>query len=175
MIDPVFSHIISGCFFALLVSSGVEKLRYRQMFSHSLLGYRLLPVGLVPVASIVIPLIEITLALAVIWLEVKLAALLIALLMTLYAAAIFINIKRGNLALDCGCQLGEASQSISLALVYRNLILAASALLLFLPNVDRSLSGYDFTAMTFGFLMCTLFYITVNTLIANATTYREIV
>ncbi len=174
MMDTVLTHIISIGLFVLLVAAGIDKIKHRQEFVQTLGGYRLLPAGLVPVASVAIPMTEIVLAQVLVWLQAKLVVVAVAALLALYAGAIFINIRRGNLSLDCGCQFGEARQSISMALVYRNLVLAGATLLLLLPTMDRQFGVYDYGAMVFGLLVCTLFYVTVNRLIANATTYREI-
>ncbi|MBU3071294.1 hypothetical protein KOI40_15825 [Aestuariicella sp. G3-2] len=174
MIDPVIAQIIAYGLFALLLISGIEKFKNQQAFSQVLRGYRLLPIGLISSASLVLPLIEIVLALSVIWVHVKLAALVISALLTVYAAAILINIHRGNLSLDCGCQLSKTRQTITIALVYRNIALASAALILFLPTTDRTLGVYDYVAVAFGSFACILFYMTLNELIANTTSFREI-
>jgi len=160
--------------FVLFVSAGVDKLKNRPAFSQVLTGYQILPAILGPFAAVVIPLAEIILSVAVLRYQSAFASMAIAGLLAVYGFAIFINIRRGNLSLDCGCQFGEARQSISMALVYRNIILVGATLLLLLPAVDRPLGVYDYGAIVFGVLVSALFYITLNKLIANATTYREV-
>jgi len=174
MLDSVFIHIVSLGLFLLFVSAGFDKFKHRQAFSQVLAGYQILPVSLIPSAVVVIPLAEITLASAVLRSQSTLAVTAIAGLLAVYGVAIFINIRRGNLSLDCGCQFGEVRQSISMALVYRNFFLVGATLLLLLPAVDRLLGAYDYGAIIFGVSMSALFYIIMNKLIANATTYREV-
>jgi hypothetical protein len=174
MLDPVVTHIISLGLSVLFAASGIEKLAHRQVFVEALVGYQLLPQWLVSVASFAIPMVEVMCALSLTWSDSMLFVIAAAGLLALYGAAIFINIRRGNLSLDCGCQFGETRQSISMALVYRNLFLVLVASLLCLPSGNRLLEVFDYGAIAFWLLVSTLFYITVNRLIANATAYREV-
>lgn len=174
MLDPVFVRILCLGLFVLFISAGFDKLTNRQAFSEVLVGYQILPAGLVRLATVVIPLVEIALAVALLWYQAALVVVAIAGLLAVYGVAILINIRRGNLSLDCGCQFGEARQSISMGLVYRNLGLVCASLLLLLPTVDRLLVSLDYGAIMFGVLLSVLFYITLNKLIANATTYSEV-
>ena len=56
-----------------------------------------------------------------------------AAMLSFYAIAMGANIARGNVLLDCGCAWAAERQPVSLALVLRNLVLAAIAGLLLLP------------------------------------------
>lgn len=172
-IDPVFAQILELSLFALLTSSGIEKLKNRNLFSQALIGYQLLSVALIPVFSIIIPLLEISLAVSLLVTDFRPTVFFIAALLAVYASAIYINIRRGNLSLECGCRLGEAHQTISMALVYRNLVLGSGSLMLLLPKGERLIENIDYAAIVFGFLASVLLYVTANLLIASATTYRE--
>lgn len=172
VMDPVITHILTIAFGLLFLSAGIQKLRNLAQFREILIGYRLLPSRLVRSAGIAVPLLEVALGFGMLFSSLAMAAG--AVLLLVYAVAISINLKRGNVSLDCGCQLGQAEQSISTALVYRNIILAVVSLVTTLPEMNRQLSAYDFGAIAFGLAMCALVYTSCNMLIANDTRFKEI-
>jgi uncharacterized membrane protein YphA (DoxX/SURF4 family) len=173
--DPVFTLIIAFGLSLLFFAAGLQKLLLREAFRQVLAGYRLLPDAVLNLASRVIPITEIALAAGLVYPETRsIAALVSALMLSLYGLSIWINLKRGNLSLDCGCQLGQSGQTISPALVYRNAVLACIALLLFAPQSIREVSIYDYGVVGFGIVMTCLLYAILNTQIANATSFREI-
>lgn len=172
IMDPVITHILTIAFGLLFLSAGIQKLRNLGPFREVLIGYRLIPLRLVRSAGIAVPLLEIFLGFGM--LISPLAMVAGAVLLLTYAGAIGINLKRGNVSLDCGCQLGQAEQTISTALVHRNIILAVVSLVATLPEIHRPLSAYDFGAIAFGLVMCGLVYTSCNMLIANDTRFKEI-
>lgn len=173
--DPVFAHIIAIGISLLFLAAGLQKLRLRESFYQVLLGYQLLPEALVGLASRVIPMVELAVAAGLIYAESRVtAAIASAMLLTLYAFSIWINLRRGNVGLDCGCQLGESGQAISYALIYRNALLVCIALLLLVPQNTREIVLYDYGAMGFGVVIACLLYAVANTQIANASSFREI-
>lgn len=173
--DPVFTHIIALGLGLLFLAAGLQKLRARESFQQVLLGYQLLPVAVLSLASRVIPVVELALAAGLVYADTRaVAAIASAMLLYLYALSIWINLKRGNIGLDCGCQLGESKQTISYPLIYRNALLACIALLLLLPETTREVALYDYGAMGFGIVMACLLYAVANTQIANTSSFREI-
>lgn len=174
MIDPVFINIVSISLCLLLVTSALDKLRHPEEFLQVLTAYGVLPGFALRTSSRLIPLLEMLLGIGLHLPAAKLSAVGVAALLSLYGAAMFANIRRGNLSLDCGCQFGSSRQSISIALVYRNLALAGTALLLLLPDAQRHLGAFDYAVVTIGGMAAVLLYVTTNTLISNATNYREV-
>ena len=174
MIDPVFTNIISLSLSVLLVTAAADKLKNYREFHEVLSAYQLLPEVAVRPCAWLVPALELVLALGLVLSSANYLGAGVAALLAMYAAAILINVQRGNLKLDCGCHFGKTRQSISMSLVYRNLVIAAVALLLLLPTGGRALGAFDYVAVTFGVLASALLYVTTNTLIANSTTYREV-
>jgi hypothetical protein len=72
-------------------------------------------------------------------------ALVAALLLLVYALAIAINLARGRRDLDCGCAGPGNRRPVRGMLVARNLLYAAMALVLLLPDSGRSLVWVDAT------------------------------
>lgn len=173
--DPVLIYLVSLSLSLLFATAGIHKLWHPTAFRQVLSGYQLLPLGALGLAGRAVPIAELTIALGLIIPQTQfLAAIATVVVLLGYAAAIWINIVRGNLALDCGCQLGTARQTISMALVIRNFILAIATLIIILPSSERILTTLDYGFLTFGLVIAALLYATLNTQIANATSYREI-
>jgi hypothetical protein len=69
-----------------------------------------------------------------------------AALLSLFAGAMWINIRRGRTAIDCGCFGARSRAGIAPWMVWRNVLLALIALLLTLPRGARALSLLDLAA-----------------------------
>jgi hypothetical protein len=173
--DPVFTQITAIALSLLFAAAGLQKLFLKESFRQVLAGYQLLPNRILNLASLVIPITEIALAACLIFPQTRTTgALAAALLLSVYGFSIWVNLKRGNLSLDCGCQLGQSAQTISQALVYRNVMLASVALILLIPQSIREITLYDYGAVAFGLVITCLLYAILNTQIANANFIREI-
>ena len=125
-LDPAIAlagRLLGALVFATAV---VGKVRHRHELPGVVANYRLLPDGLaVPAAWIIVGL-ESLVALPLVT-GVGLAAgagLAIALLVG-FALAMAINLARGRREIDCGCFQSGLRQRLSMALVVRNLVLAA--------------------------------------------------
>jgi len=137
MIDPVLYWVTSFCLAALWLCAALGKWRAGREFRQVLGAYKLLPLSLVPTVALLLPLLELCLALGlVVPVTHSMAALLSAALLLAYALAIAINLLRGRIHIDCGCSLGK-KQAISWWLVWRNCGLASLALGLLLPLAQR--------------------------------------
>jgi hypothetical protein len=115
-------HVAMGLIF---VSAGAKKLLHWQEFRGVVAAYRLLPAsGAVVVAAIIAPL-ELFLGVASIlhW-GMPLTAFAVAAMLTLFAAAMAINIRRGRTAIDCGCFQTALRQGLEWRLVARNIACA---------------------------------------------------
>lgn len=104
--------------------AGTAKLRDRQLLPGVVANYRLLPGVLVSPVALMLPVVELGTGIALI-LGLRPAAPLAAIgLLLLFALAMAINIRRGRRHIDCGCGHSALGQTLSWALVGRNLGLA---------------------------------------------------
>ena len=97
----------------------------------------------------------------------QLGALLSAILLFIYAAAIGINLVRGRVDFNCGCSGQSARKNIDSSLVWRNTVLIAVALYSVLPPTERALGLVDYAAMMLTTVLLILAYHTVEQLVIN--------
>jgi hypothetical protein len=165
-IDPVVSLILRAAVALLFGWSAVEKLRDVNRFREAVEGYALLPpLWVVPAGAALIA-VEIGVA-AGVWLPRvgSVAAIAAAALLIVYAGAIGVNLVRGRRDIDCGCGGPAGRQTISAALVVRNVVLGAAAVVAALPTAPRGLHWVDwFTAVT-GVAAAALLYVAADELL----------
>lgn len=98
----------------LFVVAALPKLADPPSFAHMIYNYRLLPGGLVNLAALVLPWLELLAGVALllgVW--SRSAASVIAVLLLVFMTAIAINLLRGN-AIDCGCfDVRDAGKSVA--------------------------------------------------------------
>ncbi len=88
---------------AIFVVAAIPKIADPPSFAHMIYNYRLVPGGVVNLAALWIPWVELLAGLALIlgvW--KRGAALVIGLLLLVFIAAVGVNLARGH-AIDCGC------------------------------------------------------------------------
>ena len=88
---------------AIFVAAAIPKIADPPSFAHMIYNYRLVPGGLLNLAALWLPWVELLAGLALIvgvWRRG--AALVIGLLLLTFIAAVAINLVRGH-AIDCGC------------------------------------------------------------------------
>ena len=131
-----------------MATAAFHKLRDLARFRETLAGYELLPRAMAGSAAPAVAALEATLAVALLsGVAMASAGVATALLLLTYATAIFINIRRGRVDIDCGC-MGPASRvPLSQGLVVRNLLLASAAMLLVVPVTPRALEWLDFAGV----------------------------
>jgi hypothetical protein len=113
----------------MLLTAGVAKLRHWSEFTGVVANYRLLPEGLNAAAAAVIVPAEILLGAALIFrVGMPFAAMASAALLTIFAVAMGINIRRGRTSIDCGCFRSTLRQPLEWRLVVRNVVCAAVSL-----------------------------------------------
>ena len=161
--DPALQ--ILGCLSlsALLIVAAVHKLMEPAAFRGTLAAYRLLPGPLLAPAALLVPLAELSAGAALLYPDagVRAVALLAgAFLLSAYAAAMAVNIRRGNRAIDCGCLgFGARRPRLTWPLVARNLLIAALALALaLLQPGERALLWFDWASIAGGFATLCLLY-----------------
>jgi uncharacterized membrane protein YphA (DoxX/SURF4 family) len=174
-LDPVVATLLRFCFGLLFAVAALHKLFDFGAFSITLRKYldgmhlsqelrATRAVGSVVLAS------EFALAMAFALPAVtRVAALGAATLLVTYAAAMYVNVRRGNVLLDCGCSWGAQRQPLTAALVVRNVALALLALAMMLPTAARPLSLIDLISILAAAGGLAVIYSAVNLLLAAGT------
>ncbi len=107
---------------ATFIQAGVQKIRYHAQLGGVISHYSILPVALVPLASWLVPPAELALGVALL-VPSSWSALAAAGLISLFTAAIVINLARGRTHIDCGCFQSGLRQELGWGLVWRNGVL----------------------------------------------------
>ena len=182
--DPLIDLILRLTMAMLLLTAAAGKLDGAR-FQGVLAAYRLLPMPLLPAAARLLPMLEAGLGL--LWafgLWRPAAAMATAALLTVYTAAILINLLRGNRLMDCGCggsALLSKQTRLSWGLLPRNLLLIALALGGGLEATSateataRVLGAADYLTAAAALLAAALLFAAFNQLLANATAMAPIV
>jgi len=165
MIDPVI-HDLLVCLLALVfLQGGAAKLGARDEFQGVVSSYRLLPQGMVPAFSALLPVAELVAGIGVVLPATRhVGAATAFALLVMFALAMAINLARGRTEIDCGCFKSGFRQTISGWLVGRNLLLAAGAALLWLPASGRATGSFDVFLVIAASLMLFLGYYSVGVL-----------
>lgn len=182
--DPLFLRMISLGFALMFALAALHKMSDRDNFLGILKNYEILPSFMLRFSALVIPGVELVLALG--WLlmgflglQFPLVALASACLLCIYGLAIAVNLFRGRRDIDCGCGLSssrkaavfdagqQTSQSISPLLVWRNLFLGLLTLLALMPATPRNLNALDFVGLVGAVFVAVLFYGALNQLMAT--------
>lgn len=167
MLDPAIGMLVAGCFALLFATAALHKLRALAQFTALLRAYRVLPETAAPLAAIV-PLTELAVALALLLPAARTAATLAgAALLTVYAAAIGVNLLRGRRDLACGCGGPDEARPIAPWMVGRNLLLAALLAGTLIPWAGRALSATDGLTVGAGMAGATLLYAAIDRLLGR--------
>lgn len=164
--DPIIALALRIALIALFGFSVLHKLSAFGVYAQTVTDYRLLPERLSKLASVIMFGVELTIIAALLSLEPGWPFLLAAAVLTVYALAIGINLARGRRQIDCGCG-GPPGQTISLALVIRNVFLAAAAALCATLTATRALSLVDVLVALAAAIVAALLYSTCNQLLLN--------
>ncbi|MEN6374735.1 MAG: MauE/DoxX family redox-associated membrane protein [Smithella sp.] len=117
---PLITMICRLALAIIFLYAGVEKIIAPKEFAVAIYNYQLMPDGAINLLAVVLPWLEVFLAVALIaGIYVHGASLASALLFLVFATALTINLVRG-LDISCGC-FGAASGSISWLYLVREL------------------------------------------------------
>lgn len=142
MIDPLITIVIATSLAMLFLLAARHKLVAPLRFQAQLAAYQLVPESLLKPVTLVLPWIEIVVAAGMLFaLTRPFAGLAATLLLSVYAAAMAINLRRGRSKIDCGC--GDTPQPLSSWLLVRNFVLAVGGILLLAPVASRQLDALD--------------------------------
>ncbi len=168
MIDPALDATARASLALLFASSAAHKLGDPVRFRDAVRDYRVLPGAAVPVGAGVLVVGEIGTAMALVVPTLRVAAFVTAaVLLSLYAGAIGVNLVRGRV-IECGCGGPVARRPISGWLVARNLVLAAVALFAAAPVGSRPLLWVDALTIGAATLALAAAYATLDRLIGHA-------
>lgn len=165
--DPVLGSVARTVLAVVFLVGGWQKFRDPQVFAAALENYRLLPPRLVPAVATVLPLLEISCGVMLLFPPcTPLSSVLSMLLVGAVTAAVAINLLIGRADIDCGCG-GISSQPLSWALVARN---GAMMVMLGLARAadERDLLAMDYVTTVAATLALLGLYVCVNQLMTNA-------
>ena len=156
---------------ATFLHAGVQKIRHHGLLVGVISNYRVIPEALAPLASWLLPPLELLLAIALL-IPSSWSALTAAGLLLLFTAAILINLARGRAFIDCGCFQSGLRQELGWELVWRNAALIAIAVYSACFPVRPPLA-ISIAASLFGLVSYTL-YQALNALGANRSALRSL-
>src|SRR5579885_812589 len=165
--DPVLSWTFALALSIIFASSAAMKFADIAEFTTALEDYRILPTPLVIPAGWAIPLLEAAGALGLVANRTRpAAALLLAVLVAAFSAAIAINLARGRRQIDCGCFGPALRQALSGWLVARNFMLIVAAIAVAIPADARPIGAIGIVTISFGAVTLVLLYLSMNYLLA---------
>jgi hypothetical protein len=169
VLDPAVGILTTASVALLFASAGAHKLRDLGRFDEIFSAYGLMPAITRLRISWVVPLLEIAVAAG---LAVKIsrpyAGALGIIMLSGYAAAIAVNLRRGHRDLACGCGGPDERRPIAAWMVWRNACIALAAAAVFAPWADRHLSLTDGFTIAFGLPTIALVYLCADQLLGNA-------
>jgi hypothetical protein len=168
MLDPAVGLLLVATVALLFGSAGVHKLRDLRRFDEIFAAY-----GLVPVVSRLrlswgVPVLELAVAVGLLFDGSRLYAALTGIVLILaYASAIRINLRRGRRDLACGCGGPNDRTPIALWMVWRNIIVALVLVGALAPWGARPLGFTDAVTVVCGLLTVALIYLCIDQLMGN--------
>lgn len=127
--EPMVVWTLRSFLAALFLTAAVSKLTSLEEFYGVVRNFRLLPDILGRAVAFALPVVELAVAAGLLVTPLALpAAMVAALLLAGFGAAIAINVMRERTWIDCGCFRNGMKQHISWKIVLRNVVLTAMAL-----------------------------------------------
>jgi uncharacterized membrane protein len=168
-IDPAISWTVSLALAVVFGASAMIKFVDSAEFRGALEHYRIVPEELSLPAAVIVPIGELACAIGLLVPRYhSVAAMLLILLVTIFTAAIGINMMRGRLYIDCGCFGPMLRQPLSRWLLVRNGVLMLLGAVVMLANDARAMTTLDVVTITLGASTLVLIYAAANYLLANA-------
>jgi hypothetical protein len=144
---PLLELTLALSYATLFAGSTLHKLLALAEWPGVVRSYRLMPDAFAGIAAGVLLGAEVLTAAALLWAPARrIGACSAAMLLIVFGAALWINVRRGRTSIDCGCFGARLRQGISAWMVARNLVLALFALTLLLPVDQRALSAAEVAA-----------------------------
>jgi hypothetical protein len=169
MLDPALSLVLALALALLFATAVAHKLRDWPYFRASLENYRVLPAALVAPAGALAAAVEFAAAVTLPFPGTRaFGALAGAALLSAYAVAIAVNLRRGRTRIDCGCFGAARRERIAPWMVLRNAVLALASLAAALPVTSRPLGALDALTIAGGLAAAAVLYLAFGTLGSNA-------
>ncbi|MFT4563137.1 MAG: hypothetical protein ACI9BW_002891, partial [Gammaproteobacteria bacterium] len=169
VLDPIVILIANYSIALLFGLASYGKLSAFRVFCVTLEEYQLIPVKLVTVVAAVVTGLEVLISLGAFWQPVAQFAMFAAsLLLSMYAAAIGINLVRGRRDIDCGCTGPARRQLLSGWLLLRNTGLILVALLGAAVPSERIVVAADLVLVALALIAVMAIYAAINQLMVNA-------
>jgi hypothetical protein len=171
--DPIIVGTLVGVLALIMFAAAWHKFADIEEFSGALAAYRLLPEAFVALAARLLPVLETAIGAGILLPATRAMALAtLAGLMALYALAIAVNLARGRRNIDCGC--GGTAHPLSWALVVRNAVLAATAMVARSPTLERSMDWVDALTLVLGVLSFYALYLMADELMRQASRFARL-
>jgi hypothetical protein len=148
-LDPLLAVAAAGFIALILARAAAHKMSEFVAFTGTLSDYRMLPERLLAPAAMLLIGVETAIAAGLLWSGTRpFAGIAAAALLLLYAAVMAVPLSQGRTEISCGC--GGPTDHLSPALLVRNGVLAALALVAAAPVSDRALSWLDVLSLPFA-------------------------
>ena len=168
VVDSAIGTLIVASVASLFASAGVHKLRDLRRFEGIFSSYELMPVLERLRISRAVPTLEIAVAaglLVDVWRPYAVTTGIV--LLSTYAGAIAINLRRGRSNLACGCGGPDERRPISGWMVWRNALISLALGFTLLPWASRPLVFTDGVTIVFGLLAIALVYLCTDRLLGH--------
>ena len=164
-LDPAVSLLMVAAIALLFASASVHKLRDLKRFDEIFTAYDLLT----PLARLhfswAIPLLELAVAVGLPFDASRpYAAGVGIVLLSVYAAAITVNLRRGRRDLACGCGGPDERRPIAPWMVWRNVVIALALVGTLAPRTARTFGVTDAVTIISGLLALAIIYLCIDQL-----------
>ena len=174
-LDPAASWTISIALALVFGASSAIKFAAFDEFRAAVANYRIVPEIFETPAALLVPVAEMTGAVAIVIPGTHHAgAAILVLLLAVFTTAIVINLMRGRLHVDCGCFGPALRQPLSWWLPARNVILMALAASAAVSSTERAMTPLDGATIVFGAATIVVLYLAANYLLANLPRIRAL-
>jgi uncharacterized membrane protein len=174
-IDTAVVAIASASSAAIFAGSAAMKFAAPMEFRGAVENYRIVPEWAAAVVGWTVPMLELAGAAGIMlpaWRPA--AALCLLSLLTIFTAAVALNLARGRRNIDCGCFGPLMRQQLSGWMIARNAMLAMLVGIAAAPENERALSAFDYATMVPAVIALVMLYAAANYLLANAPTTRAL-
>jgi Methylamine utilisation protein MauE len=162
-LDPAIGLLLVAAVALLFASASAHKLRDLRRFDEIFTAYGVLPALTRWHLSRAIPLLELAVAVGLVFDGPRPYAIVVGIaLLLLYATAIGINLKRGRRDLACGCGGPDERRPIAPWMVWRNILIALVLACALAPWTVRPLNVTDAVTVVFGLLTLALIYLCID-------------
>jgi Methylamine utilisation protein MauE len=168
VLDPAFGYLIIAGIALLFASAGARKLQDLARFTEIFAAYRVIPVAVARRLAWLIPCLELSVAITLLWEPSRRMAVISAIaVLVAYASGLGLNLLRGRRDLECGCGAARDRRAIAAWMIWRNLILAAALGIATLPWSPRPFNPTDFLTVMGGLIVGAALYAAVDRLLGD--------